>query len=33
MSKGYWNGQVFEIRNEEKWNNYLAKSLLEKTKS
>ena len=25
MSKGYWNGQVFEIRNEEKWNNYLAK--------
>lgn len=25
MSKGYWNGQVFEIKNEEKWNNYLAK--------
>ena len=25
MNKGYWNGQVFEIRNEEKWNNYLAK--------
>jgi len=25
MSKGYWNGQVFEIKNEEKWNNYLVK--------
>ena len=24
MSKGYWNGQVF-LKNEEKWNNYLAK--------
>lgn len=25
MKKGYWIGQVFEIKNEEKWNNYLAK--------
>ena len=25
MKKGYWNGQVFEIKNEEKWNNYLSK--------
>lgn len=25
MSKGYWNGHVFEIKNEEKWNNYLSK--------
>tara|TARA_B100000886_G_scaffold333476_1_gene287573 strand:+ start:743 stop:916 length:174 start_codon:yes stop_codon:yes gene_type:complete len=32
MSKGYWNGQVFEIKNEEKWNNYLAKYFeIEKT--
>ena len=23
MIKGYWNGQVLEIRNEEKWNNHL----------
>ena len=25
MKKGYWIEQVFEIKNEEKWNNYLAK--------
>ena len=25
MKKGYWTGQVFEIKNEEKWSNYLTK--------
>ena len=25
MKKGYWTGHVFEIKNEEKWNNYLTK--------
>ena len=25
MKKGYWSGHVFEIKNEKRWNNYLAK--------
>ena len=25
MKKGYWSGQVIEIKNEEKWNRYLEK--------
>ena len=25
MKKGYWTGQVFEIKDQEKWNNYLTK--------
>ena len=25
MKKGYWTGHVFEIKDEEKWGNYLAK--------
>ena len=25
MKKGYWTGHVFEIKNEERWNNYLTK--------
>ena len=25
MKKGYWTGQVFEIKDEERWNNYLTK--------
>jgi len=25
MKKGYWSGQVKEIKNKEKWMNYLAK--------
>ena len=25
MKRGYWTGQVFEIKNEELWNNYLTK--------
>ena len=25
MKKGYWTGQVFEIKDEEKWINYLTK--------
>ena len=25
MKKGYWIGNVIEIKNEERWNNYLTK--------
>lgn len=25
MKKGYWTGHVFEVKNEERWNNYLTK--------
>ena len=25
MKKGYWTGQVFEIKDEKKWSNYLTK--------
>ena len=25
MKKGYWSGQVFEVKNPEKWNRYLEK--------
>ena len=25
MKKGYWTGQVFVVKDEEKWNNYLTK--------
>ena len=25
MKKGYWSGQVFEVKNPEKWNKYLEK--------
>ncbi len=25
MKKGYWSGQVLEIKNPEKWNKYLEK--------
>lgn len=25
MKKGYWTGQVLEIKDEEKWSNYLTK--------
>jgi len=25
MKKGYWSGQVMEVKNTEKWNKYLEK--------
>ena len=25
MKKGYWSGQVIEVKNLEKWNRYLEK--------
>ena len=25
MKKGYWSGQVIEVKNIEKWNRYLEK--------
>jgi len=25
MKKGYWTGHVFEVKDENKWNNYLTK--------
>ena len=25
MKKGYWSGQVLEIKSPEKWNKYLEK--------
>ena len=25
MKKGYWTGQVKDIKNEEQWNKYLKK--------
>ena len=24
MKKGYWTGHVFEVKDENKWNNYLT---------